>query len=207
MDKEENNRDYAISAGGEPEETQAEQTGAAEASPDVVSVEDPGARLEAVTAERDRLAGEVAALKDQLLRRQADFENFRRRVDRERNELFQYAGMEMARELLPVLDDFERALEAAPKRDGEWGEYVRGIEIIYQRFADTLKRMGLEPIESVGQPFDPNVHHAIESVETAEAEDHTVLEELQRGYNFRGRLLREAMVRVAVKPSPAPENN
>lgn len=168
---------------------------------DVVAIEDLGAQLEAIAAERDRLAAANEELKDRLLRRQADFENFRRRVERERMEFFEYAAMGSIRALLPVLDDFERALAAAPGKDTPPEDYVKGIKMIYRRFSDELKKLGLEPIESVGKPFDPNVHHAIETVPTEEAEDHTVLEELQKGYNFKGKLLREAMVRVAVKPA------
>ena len=172
-----------------------------EADVDTAAVEDPLARLEEITADRDRLASENAQLQDHFLRRQADFENFRRRIEKERANFFEFAGMEAVRAMLPVLDDFERALTAAPGDDGPDGEYAKGIEMIYQRFLDVLKKLGLEPIESVGQPFDPNVHHAIETVPTEEAEDGTVLEELQKGYNFKGKLLREAMVKVAVKPS------
>ena len=172
----------------------------APAEEDVVAIEDLGAQLEAITAERDRLAAANEELKDRLLRRQADFENFRRRVEKERTELFQYASGETIRALLPILDDFERALQAAPGEDTATEEFVKGIEMIYRRFFDALKKLGLEPIESVGKPFDPNVHHAIETVPTTEAEDQTVLEELQKGYNFKGKLLREALVRVAVQP-------
>ena len=95
------------------------------------------------------------------------------------------------------MDDFDRALkqECADK------EYARGTELIYQRFQETLKKLGLEPINSTGQPFDPYVHQAIDRAETDEVEDNTVLDEYQRGYNFKGRLLRPAMVKVAVKPT------
>jgi molecular chaperone GrpE len=185
---------------GPPEESPEEEPLEQE-DLDVASVEDPAVRLEAVTAERDRLASENENLQDRLLRRQADFENFRRRVEKERAEFLQYAGMESVRALLPVLDDFDRALQAAGGEEGPDQEYVKGVEMIYQRFFEALKQLGLEPIESVGQPFDPNVHHAVETVQTEETEDHTILEEFQRGYNFRGRLLREAMVKVAVRPS------
>ncbi len=162
---------------------------------DVTTV-DPAAQLAEIAAERDRLAAEKADLYDRLLRRQAEFDNFRKRAERERVDTLEYAEMEAIRKLLPVLDDFDRALkvESADK------EYAKGVELIYQRLLDTLKRLGVEPLESTGKPFDPNVHHAIESVPTEEAADHTVLEELQRGYNFRGKLLRPAMVRVAVRP-------
>ena len=106
-------------------------------------------------------------------------------------------NLETVRALLPLLDDFERSLkvETADR------EYAKGIELIYQRFFESLKKLGLEPIVSAGQTFDPHIHHAVEMVETADVPDHTVLEEYQRGFNFKGRLLRAAMVKVAVEPS------
>ena len=168
---------------------------------DEVSIDDLAAQLEAVSLERDRLAGENEELKNRLLRRQADFENFRRRVERERAELAEFAGMETIRALLPILDDFERALRATPALDGPAAEYARGVEIIYQRFFETLRKLGLEPIESAGRPFDPNIHHAVETVSSADTEEPIVVEEYQRGYNFKGKPLRPAMVKVAVKPS------
>jgi molecular chaperone GrpE len=154
-------------------------------------------QLGAMTAERDQLAAEKAEIYDRLLRRQAEFENFRRRAERDRLEFVQFAGMDIVRELLPILDDFERALrvECADKN------YFKGIELIYQRLFEALKKLGLEPIETAGRKFDPHQHQAVEQVQTEEAEDNAILEELQRGYNFKGKLLRPAMVRVAVKPA------
>lgn len=164
---------------------------------DTATASDPAAQLTAITAERDQLAAEKAELQDRFLRRQAEFENFRRRVEREKSEFTQYASSEAVTAMLPILDDFERSL----KQESSDREYQRGMELIYQRLVDALKKLGLEPINSVGQPFDPYIHQAIDRVETEEAEDHTVLEEYQRGYNFKGRLLRPAMVRVAVAPA------
>lgn len=153
-------------------------------------------QLASIAAEREQFAAEKAELQERLLRARAEFENARRRSENQRLEYFQFAAMELVRELLPILDDFERALkvETADR------EYAKGIELIYQRMADTLKKMGLEPIETAGQRFDPNLHQAVERVQDAEAEDQTILSEFQRGYNFKGKLLRPAMVRVAVKP-------
>jgi molecular chaperone GrpE len=152
----------------------------------------------AIIAERDQLQAEVADLQDRLLRRQAEFENFRRRMDRDRSDFLQYAGMEIVREILPVVDDFERAL----KIDVADTEYRKGVELIYQRLLDTLKKIGLEPIEApAGEPFDPNLHQAVVRYETDDAPDNSILEAFQRGYNFKGKLLRPAMVRVAVKPA------
>ncbi len=156
---------------------------------------DSSSALASVTAERDRLLEEKNDLLDRLLRRQAEFDNFRRRAERERADVLEYAHTESVRAILPILDDFERALkmESADK------EYARGMEMIYQRFSDALKKLGLEPITSKGQKFDPNLHHAVDTVETNDVADHTILEEFQRGYNFRGRQLRPAMVKVAVE--------
>ncbi len=104
--------------------------------------------------------------------------------------------MDVIKELLPVVDDFERAL----KVETAGREYTKGVELIYQRLIETLKKIGLEPIDTTGQQFDPNLHQAVDRVQTEEAEDMAILSEYQRGYNFRGKLLRPAMVQVAVRP-------
>ena len=150
---------------------------------------------------RSQLAAENADLQDRFLRSQAEFQNFRRRVEKDRMELLEYASTEAVRTLLPILDDFERALniECADT------EYVKGMELIYQRLFDALNKLGLEPMAALGQPFDPHMHHAVEMLETGDFPDHTVLAEFQRGYNFKGRLLRPAMVKVAVDPQSKSE--
>jgi len=162
--------------------------------PSPPGVSDPSGALEAITAERDRLIEEKNDLTDRLLRRQAEFDNIRRRGERERADILEYAHTESVRAILPILDDFERAL----KSETADREYARGMELIYQRLSDALKKLGLEPISAKGQKFDPHVHHAVDMVETDEVEDHLILDEYQHGYNFRGRLLRPAMVKVAV---------
>ena len=178
-------------------DTQKPEPRLSEASPDdnvpATTVE---GQLAAVSAERDRLAAEKADLCDRLLRARAEFDNARRRTERKRSDFLQFAAMDLVREILPVLDDFERALKVeTADRD-----YAKGIELIYQRLFETLKRLGLEPIETEGRKFDPNQHEAVQRVQTGEAEDQAILGELQRGYNFRGKLLRPAWVRVAVRP-------
>lgn len=156
----------------------------------------PEAQIAALTGERDQLAAEKGEIKDRLLRTLADFDNFRRRAERDRSEYVQFAAMEIVRDLIPVLDDFRRAMkvETADK------EYAKGIELIYQRLFETLKKAGLEPIEAAGKQFDPNLHQAVDRAESEDLPDQTVLEEYQSGYNFKGKLLRPAMVKVAVKP-------
>jgi molecular chaperone GrpE len=151
--------------------------------------------LAAMTAERDQLAAERADMQDRLLRSRAEFDNARRRAERERSDYLQFAAMDLVRDILPIVDDFERALkvETADRN------YAKGVELIYQRMSESLKKLGLEPIDTEGRTFDPNVHQAVERVPTEEAEDQTILGEFQRGYNFKGKLLRPAMVRVAVR--------
>jgi molecular chaperone GrpE len=159
-------------------------------------VETAEGQIAALTAERDQLAGAKADLEDRMLRARAEFDNARRRGERERSEFLQFAAMDLIKELLPVVDDFERALKVeTADRD-----YAKGIELIYQRLIETLKKIGLEPIDTTGQRFDPNLHQAVDRVETEEADDMAILSEYQRGYNFKGKLLRPAMVKVAVRP-------
>ena len=153
-------------------------------------------QLAAVTAERDQLKKDKSEAEDRLLRSRAEFENARRRAERDRVDFIQFATADLVKTLLPVLDDFERAL----KTETTDQNYAKGVELIYQRLLETLKKAGLEPIEAQGRIFDPNVHEAVQRLTTEDAEDHTVLEEFQKGYNFKGKLLRPAWVKVAVKP-------
>ena len=176
------------------EDTRTNTPDVSESSPTEITATDPVD----LSAECERLRAEVADLQDRMLRRQAEFENFRRRNERDRSDFLEYAGMEFVRELLPILDDFERARKTECSDES----YRKGIELIYQRLQDALKKIGLEPIEvAPGTEFDPNLHQAVVRLETEEAPDHAILEEFQRGYNFKGKLLRPAMVRVAVRPA------
>lgn len=153
-------------------------------------------QVDPLRTERDAAKAERDEIRDLLLRRQAEFENFRKRTEKERSDYLQYAAMDMVRDLLPILDDFERAL----KIEGAGPEYARGIEMIYNRMYETFKKMGLEPIATEGTMFDPNLHQAVERVETKDSPDGTILSEFQRGYRFKGKLLRPTMVKVAVRP-------
>jgi molecular chaperone GrpE len=148
-----------------------------------------------------KLEAEKQDLTNTLVRRQADFENYRKRVEKERHQE-RHRGVEvMVEHLLPVLDGFERALAAHD--DPAYAEYRKGFELIRKQLWDALAKAGLERIESVGKEFNPHLHHAIERVETAEHSEGSVLEELQPGYVFHGRVLRPAMVRVAAEPAQA----
>jgi len=178
------------------QESAAEAVSAPEAgAPDGDAIGGTAPDLETLAAEKDRAVAEKQELWERYLRRQAEFENFRKRIQREKEEILQFAAMETIRALLPVMDDFERALKT-PAGDED---YRKGIELIHKRLFDTLVQAGLSPIEALGKKFDPHSHQAVDTVNTEEQEDHTIVEEYQRGYEFKGRLLRPAMVKVAVR--------
>jgi molecular chaperone GrpE len=151
---------------------------------------EPESELQKVRAERDTLL-------DRLARLQAEFENARKRAVREQQDYREYAVSDTVKSLLPILDSFERALQVS----GNNGNDLRsGVELIYKQLQDALVKLGLRQIPAKGEPFDPHLHEAIEMVDTDEVEDHHVLDELQRGYKLKERLLRPAMVRVARNP-------
>jgi len=145
-------------------------------------------------SEVEKLKGERDALLDRLARLQAEFDNARKRAAREQQEFREFAAADVIKSILPALDSFERALRAPA---GNASDFRNGIELIYRQLQDALEKAGVRPIAALGQPFDPRVHEAVEMVDTTKAPDHQVLDELQRGYKFKDRLLRPAMVRVA----------
>ncbi len=144
-------------------------------------------------SETEKLKAERDALLDRLARLQAEFDNARKRAVREQQDFREFAAADVIKNFLPILDSFERALKAG----GHSGDFRSGVELIYRQFQDALQKIGVQPIAAVGQAFDPRVHEAIEMVDTTEVPDHQVVDELQRGYKYKERLLRPAMVRVA----------
>ena len=151
-------------------------------------------------SETDQLKAERDALLDRLARLQAEFDNARKRAAREQQEFREFAAADAIRNFLPILDSFERALKAGSgdsNSNSKSDDFRNGVELIYRQFQDALQKMGVQPIPAVGQAFDPRVHEAVEMVDTTEVADHQVFDELQRGYKYKDRLLRPAMVRVA----------
>ena len=131
------------------------------------------------------------------LRAQADFDNFRRRTLKEKEELAQYATSKLVTELLPVLDNFERALLTTPANP-EFEAYAKGVNMIFRQLEGVLKSEGLTAMETVGQPFNPDYHQAIMQVESEEYEEGVVTEEIQKGYLLKDKVLRPAMVKVSM---------
>jgi molecular chaperone GrpE len=152
-------------------------------------------------AEVARLAADLQELRQTLQRRQADFDNYRKRIEKERQEESRRATARLIEALIPVIDSFEHALAA--HREAEYENYRKGFELIYKQLSDNLARLGVERINPLGKPFDPHFHQAMDRTETTEHEDGTILEVFQPGYVFHGRVLRPAMVRVATQGTPA----
>lgn len=150
-------------------------------------------------ARHGRLKAENEALYQRLLRLQAEFDNFRKRTEREKQDYFDYALTDFVRKLLPVLDAFERGLEVA---EGETvADFKTGFQLVLKQFTEVLAQAGLEPIETSGQMFDPNRHQALMREETEAFADNEIMGELQPGYTFKGRLLRPSLVKVAAAPN------
>jgi molecular chaperone GrpE len=143
-----------------------------------------------------QLLAEKQEIYERLLRKQAEIENVRKRVEREKEDFLQHATMGLIRALLPTLDSLERGLKH--REHDVPGKFYEGLELIHRELLEVLKRAGLEPVESEGKVFDPHFHQAVETVEAEGRRDHEVVEELQRGYKLRHRLLRPAIVKVAV---------
>jgi molecular chaperone GrpE len=152
-------------------------------------------------AEMAKVTADLEELRQTLLRRQADFDNYRKRIEKERFEDSKRATARVIEGLIPVIDGFEHALAA--HREAEYENYRKGFELIYKQLLDSVTKLGAERIDPVGKVFDPHIHQAVDRLETTEHDDGTILQVFQPGYVFHGRVLRPAMVRVAVHPNPA----
>ncbi len=161
------------------------------------------AELVATRAELKRVESETADLKDRLARRQADFENYRKRVERERADTYERVVAEIAAKLLPVLDNLKRALDVEANLEStesdEFRHFLSGVDLIFKQLTGVLEALGVKPITAVGAPFDPHLHEAVVSESTDEYEPDTVMQEIIRGYRLGEKLIRPALVKVAVK--------
>lgn len=163
------------------------------------------AELVASRAELKRLQGALSEAQDAVLRRQADFENYRKRVERERGETYNRVVAETAQKLLPVMDNLSRALDAERSVESsespEFRHFLHGIQLISKQLSEVLESFGVQPIPAVGERFDPHIHEAVVTEPSDEYEPDTVMEELARGYRIGDRLLRPAMVKVSSSKS------
>lgn len=145
---------------------------------------------------KDKKDARIEELTDRLQRQMAEFDNFRKRTEKEKLTMYEIGSKSVIEKILPVIDNFERGL-AAVSDDQKEDAFVEGMEKIYRQFLDTLGEIGVKPIEAVGQEFDPNFHNAVMHIEDEDAEDNTVVEEFQKGYMYRDNVVRHSMVKVA----------
>jgi molecular chaperone GrpE len=161
------------------------------------------AELVGTRAELKRVQREVAELNDKLLRRQADFENFRKRVERERTETYNHVVADLAAKLLPVVDNLRRALDSEASIEAsesdEFRHFLSGVDLIQKQLSSLLETMGITVVASVGERFDPHIHEAVVTEETDAYEPDTVIQEIVRGYRLGDKLIRPALVKVAVR--------
>ncbi len=146
-------------------------------------------------SELDKANEQIAALSDKLIRNAAEFDNYKKRTAREKEDFYKSAVCETVAPLLPVLDNLERAVAAA-EDSGESGSVLDGVKMVKKQFEDALKSIGVEPIEAVGEQFDPEKHNAVMTADSDEDEN-TVLEEFQKGYIYRDKVVRHSMVKVS----------
>lgn len=192
----------------EIDEAEAEESAAEESAPETApedaakdaadaaapdAQEAPEDDASALKAQVESLQAALEEKDNRVKRLQADFENFRRRTSKEREELANVVTQDLLKGMLPILDNFDRAM-AAEQKDSE--SFQKGVEMIYTQLHETLKNDGLEPIETAGQKFDPNFHQAVMRVENPDLEDDTIAQELQKGYIVKGRVIRPSMVQV-----------
>jgi molecular chaperone GrpE len=161
---------------------------------DEITEQRASAQPSQLEAELENLKAEKATYLDRLARLQAEFDNYRKRAAKEQQDFRDYALADALKQVLPILDSLDRALKT---ENASTDDFRSGVDLIDRQFHDVLSRLGVEPIQAAGQPFDPNMHQAIQMVETDEVADNHVVDELQRGYKIKDRLLRPAMVRVA----------
>lgn len=146
------------------------------------------------TTKKVSLSKKLAECTDSLLRLRAEFENSRKRLEKEKEEFVRYANYELIEQLLSVLDNFKQGLKNLSEHDKK---LLKGIEIIYNQFRSILEKQGLERIKSKGEKFDPQIHHAVLQVDSDKHSEDIVIEEMQPGYKFKGKLVRAALVKVA----------
>ena len=196
MQKEIDEAEAAEAAGTADADAVAETADASEGAEGAESADGAAEAAESAEDLQKKVETLAAALqeKDNRLKRlQADFENFRRRTNKEREEIGNVVTQELLKSLLPIVDNFDRAM-ATEQQDGE--AFKKGVEMIYTQLGETLKNVGLEPIETEGQKFDPNFHQAVMRVENPDLDDDTIAQELQKGYIVKGKVIRPSMVQV-----------
>ena len=193
----------ALSSDAEDQLTTETDLGLDDLEPEEVAGGPATAELIATRSELKRVEAENAELRNSLARRQADFENYRKRVDRERSETYNRVVADIAAKLLPVSDNLKRALETEASVEAsesdEFRHFLSGVDLVWKQLAGVLEAFGVKPIEAVGQPFDPHFHEAVVMEATDEYEPDTVIQEIRSGYKIGDKLIRPALVKVSTR--------
>lgn len=183
----------AVPDGKETETIDTEnEAGAQEAEP----AGEAEAAGEARAGKKDPKDVQIEELQDRLKRQMAEFDNFRKRTEKEKSSMYEIGARDIIERILPVLDNFERGLASVPE-DLKGGSFAEGVEMIYKQFVKTLEEAGVEAIEALGQQFDPNLHNAVMHVDDDSFGENEISQELQKGYKYRGTVVRHSMVQVA----------
>ncbi len=200
---------------GEPGEDQAEEENAKEASEDEEvsdnEEEEPDEEEESDEEDEDKKSGKklfgkknkkdkkdekIEELTDRLTRQMAEFDNFRKRTEKEKSQMYEIGAKDIIEKMLPVVDNFERGLDAVKEEDKE-DPFIQGMEMVYKQLMTVLGELGVKPIEAVGKEFDPNLHNAVMHVEDENFGENIIAEEFQKGYMYRDSVVRHSMVKVA----------
>jgi molecular chaperone GrpE len=179
-------------AGAEQAETEAAE--AVEAAQD--AAEETAADEADASSKKDAKDEKIEELQDRLKRQMAEFDNFRKRTEKEKSAMYEIGARDMIEKILPVLDNFERGLAAMPEEE-KGSSFAEGVAMIYKQFVKTLEDAGVEAIEAKGQTFDPNLHNAVMHIEDENLGENVIAQELQKGYKYRGTVVRHSMVQVA----------
>ena len=185
------------------EEKEAEKKAEAEASGEAQAEAAGEKNAEAAPAAEeekapagDKAQAKIDELNDKVMRQMAEFENYRKRTEKEKQAMFEVGAKSVIEKLLPVVDNFERGLTSLSEEEAK-GAFAKGIEMVYKQLMEELSKLEVKPIEAVGKEFDPNIHNAVMHVEDEEAGENTVVEEFQKGYTYREAVIRHSMVKVA----------
>ena len=188
---------------GEPGEDQAEEECAKEASEGEEASEDEededkksGKKLFGKKNKKDKKDEKIEELTDRLTRQMAEFDNFRKRTEKEKSQMYEIGAKDIIEKILPVVDNFERGLDAVKEEDKE-DPFIQGMEMVYKQLMTVLGELGVKPIEAVGKEFDPNLHNAVMHVEDENFGENIIAEEFQKGYMYRDSVVRHSMVKVA----------
>lgn len=180
----------------ETEASEEKEAKASETDKETEKSEDAGKKEKAPEKKKDPKDEKIDELNDKLRRSMAEFDNYRKRTDKEKSAMYEIGAKDVIEKILPIVDNFERGLNTIPE-DAKGTAFAEGMEKIYKQFVKTLDDLGVKPIEAVGKPFDPNFHNAVMHVEDEEAGENIVVEEFLKGYMYKGSVVRHSMVKVA----------